>query len=297
MHVALPLRSLFPAVAAALVCAVVAPAAARADMTVVQKITTTGLPREASEAQGGQRGAPDPSKPQTLKTLFKGDRVRTESNDAVTIFDGAAEQVYVLNPQTKRYTVLSAKQMFDEGAGGNSMLAMLQFDTVADLKETPDTKQLSGKAARRYTYTATMKPAGKGEAAGLSSILPTVTLEGEQWVAGDIATPPAYRRLAALAGFGPLSRLMGKGAAPLIDKMAALPGLPLAARETVTLKFSDPSGPFAQNAPKEPIVTQREVVSLSDKDLDAALFQVPADYVKVEAPGAPAEPAAPATKP
>lgn len=270
--------------------------AARADVAIVQKVTVSGIPKEMVEAAAP--GAPDPTKPQTIKTFVKGDRVRTETGPAITIFDAAAEQLYVLNPANKQYTVMPIKHLL-ESTAGNPMMAMLKFDTVADLKETADTKAIGGKPARKYAYTATIKMGLQGNEQ-MSSLLPTVTLEGEQWVSEGLAAPAAYQRMNAVTGLGAIREMLGKGAAPLIDKLGSLKGFPVASRDTTTFKFSDPNSPLAAQVPKEPLVKTTELVSVDEKDLDAALFQIPADYKKVEAPApsAPAPaPAAPSAKP
>jgi hypothetical protein len=268
----------------ALIAALSLAATARADVKIVQKVTVTGIPKEAVEGTG----QPDPSKPQTVTTYLKGDKVRLENGRSVLIFDGAADRVYALDSAAKTYMELPLKDFGALGANP-AAAAMLTFDTTADVKDTGENKSLAGKASHRYAYTATIKM-GLGANPSMSSLLPTVKLEGEQWTTEAITVPPGYARLNAIVGVGAMRRALGKGLDPLTDKLTTIKGVPLSSRETTTFVFADPNSPFAAQAPKNPVVKTTEVTSVSEAPIGDDLFALPADYKKVETPAPPAAP-------
>ncbi|HVK03897.1 MAG TPA: hypothetical protein VM490_10490 [Armatimonadaceae bacterium] len=254
-------------VAASLLCG---GGVARADVKMVSTTTVSGLP-------AGQA----PPKPMAITTYYKGEMQRTENGDAVTIFDCAKDLQYVLDGKKKTYYVTSMKDAM-AAAASNPFLAMVKFDTSVDLKPGDKTKEIAGKKASLYNYTAVIKMSMDGSPE-LAAMLPTITLQGEQWTTEDFALPANCAKMRGGQMLRSMRATLGKGAQDIADKLATMKGSPLSSKVVVTVK----ANADLPGVPKDPIVTTTEVTSVSEEALADALFAVPADYKKVDPPAAP----------
>ena len=130
------------------------PIAARADVKIVSEVSVTG------PAQQAQDGGADQSSPQVITTYYKGGNARAETAAGqATIYDGAVEKEYVLDPARKTYYVLDVKQ-FEHPPGGDS--GRLSLDTRVDVTqsdkdEADSTKTVAGLSARGYRVTGSAK--------------------------------------------------------------------------------------------------------------------------------------------
>jgi hypothetical protein len=252
-------------------------APARADVKIVSEVNVSGLPAAAAAQMKG-------AFPQTVTVYYKGEKMRTETagSPAVTIYDCTADKLYTLDTAKKTYTVASVKGMLD---AANPMMAMMKFDTTANVKPGGASKVIAGQPAKNYTYMATIKMGMEGASPDMAGMFPTMTMRGEQWTTDAITLPANCQRMMA-SSFARTAGPMLKGMKPLIDQMATIKGAPLSSRMTMTLASKQP----LPGLPTEPIVTTNETKSISQATLDDALFTVPAGYKEVRA-------AAPAARP
>lgn len=266
-----PASSRFSGLVVALgAAAMVAVVPARADVKVVSRTSVSG---GQAAARPGEKSI----------TYYKGDRVRTESGQQVTIYDCAADRLYTLNPASKTYHVSSMKNVVTQT---NPMMAMVDMKSVVTLKPGGKTKIISGKTARNYVWKAVItmsikKGANTGAPPGAPiPTLPTLILDGEQWTTEAVKLSARCTRLnsAALMGGGG----MPAGLKPLVEKLASVKGLPLQSRMTQTMKPAKPN-PGAGPPPRQ-MVIKSELVSLSEATLPASLFAVPAGYKQVPRP-------------
>ncbi len=254
--------------AAALFCAALP--AARADVKIVSTVTVTGVPGTAAP------------KPMTVTTYYKGDKQRTESPDNITIYDCAKDQQYVLNPQTKTYYVVSVAEAMKAATANNPFLAMVKFDTSVDLKPTDQKKEIAGKQATLYNYTATIKMTMDANPE-IGAMLPTITLKGEQWTTEAVTLPANCANMRSAQMLRTMRATMGNGISQIAEKLGEMKGAPLSNKVTVTMKAQAE----IPGLPKDPIVTTSEVTGVSEEALSDDLFAVPADYKKVDPPAVP----------
>lgn len=236
----------------ALLC-LLAGSAARADLTVVSRVTLT---------MGG-RGVPA----QELVTYFKGDRLRSETGSIATIFDTDAGRVIRVDRSRKTYMVLSQKQA-SKAAGA---LGGLKFETSARVKPGGKTRIVAGRPARNYLTDASLQvrlPGFPGEP-------PATRMQIEQWTTNTVPVPAATRRVLALASTG-ISGSLTAGMKPLTEALSRVPGLPLSTR--VTMQSTRPGVPGGS------VTSLTEVRSIRTGVLKDDLFRVPRGYRKVDPP-------------
>lgn len=258
---------------------------ARADIKIVSEITITGMPAAARQSAPGVS-----DKPMTTTVYYKGSKQRTETGNTVQIYDAAADQMYTLDTDKKTYSVISPSKML-EGVAGNPFLDMMKFDTTASVKAGGATKNIAGKPATNYVYSATIKITMDNLPPEAAGSLPTMEMKGEQWATESLSLPSAFQK----AGLNNMARrmppMMVKGMKPLIDELAKIKGAPLSSRMSMSF-IVPPGSPAAGSVPKEPIVTTTEVKSISEETLSDSLFEIPTGYKKVEAPKTPGIPGA-----
>ncbi len=254
---------------------------ARADVKVVSRVTMTGL--------SGQMASQMPSGPQSQTTYYKGAKIRTEANDGkqVTIYDAQTKTLTVLNPTKKTYTTVPVSAMAQD-----PRLAMLDIKTTSTVKPGGKTKTIAGKPAKNYVWQATiamgmkqgaMPPGGASKGAQTpSGTLFSITMNGEQWTTEAVKMPGA-------TGKGMLGVLSGPAAAmpglePLIAKLSTIKGVPLTS--TVRQSFARGAGLSGSGTalPARTMTTQTDVVSITEANLPATLFAVPAGYTKAAMP-------------
>jgi hypothetical protein len=236
-------------VAAAATVAVTA-SVARADVKLVANMTTGGTT-------------------QTVTNYYKGNKVRSETKSSVVLMDSSGKMT-MLNPTRKTYMVVSMGDM----PGMN----MVDVSSSVDIKPGGKTKTILGKPAKNYVYTATIKMSLKKAALDQMKAsgrmpkqppqLPTFVLQGENWVTEAVNLPKGAVAT-SLSGLNSLP-----GMKPIMDKFAAIKGVSLESRATITFK----GGP--QNM--KPQTTSFAATSISETILPDALFQIPAGYTKQE---------------
>lgn len=165
---------------------------AHADVKIVSEVNVTGSlaraarqrtsPPDADDTGEAPQPPPIPKFPQTVTTYFKGKWARVEGKDgAVTLYDSAANKVYVLDTAQKTYYVLSSRQALEEAGtpmleppmggtsgpmpsmGGRGMPSM-HYDTKLKLDteksedgKTEVTRSIAGKDAKKFLLTATVQ--------------------------------------------------------------------------------------------------------------------------------------------
>jgi hypothetical protein len=270
------LRACFPVCAAALLLAA---QTARADMKIVSEMTVQGQP-------GAQRGG-QPQR-QTVRAFYKGDKVRTEAAGTILIYDAAADKLLQLDPARKTYTVNALQKM---AAQMQPLMARMKFDVTGSVRPGGATRTIVGLPARNYRVAMnlrmSMPAAGAGAPQGMpAGPLLTMKLEGEQWASEAVKVPVRVQRMMTTSLMRPMGAMM-PGMKPLLDKMAAVKGLPLSSRMTMTMTMGQAMGGAAPRNNTMTAVT--EVRSIDRKTvLPAALFAIPAGYRKVEpGPGMP----------
>jgi hypothetical protein len=241
------------------------PALARptaADVKVVSNVTVTGSARPAAQRQ--------------VVTCVKGDVVRTETGGTVSLYNAREQSVTTIDTEKKTYKVVSLKQSPADAFG---ILSRVNFRATASMDAKPGMKTVAGKPARRYVGKAVLTMSLQGMPATAAR---QTTMEIEQWATEAIPLP------ATLAAGNPLLRVAGPlkqmpGMAPLMKALAKVKGMPLSSR--VTVVSAGPDG-----SPMPPVVTNTEVVSVTEGSLPAALFRAPQGYRKLEAAVFPSAP-------
>lgn len=129
-------------------------------------------------------------------------------------------------------------------------------------------------------------PGGGGQGGGIGSrgVLPSFEATGDFWMSEGIASIsagvksrkqlPVAAVIQALAVSQPLSALVR----PIADRLSSAKGIPLASHLVVSkiLTNQDPS------TPPEPMIIDTMVTSITEGNLDEALFHAPADYNEIK---------------
>ena len=244
-------------------------AAARADLMLVQQSTLGG---ELSKRLPKDGSAP---KQPTVTTYYKGSRIRTETEQRVTIFDG--QRMLMLNPEKKTYQVVpkDAAAKFT-----NPMMAMMDIKADIRVNPTGQTQTIQGKKTTQYVMTMniklSMKPGSQGAPKGDTPKLPTFTSKTEIWTAqfSGVTLPAAMANQALPSGVRSMPFVKD-----ITEKMKTVKGIPL-----LTTMTQDVMG-------KQMTVTTR-TTSLSESPLPDSLFAPPPGYKQVpyEAPAMPMRP-------
>ncbi len=139
--------------AAALLGALAATDAARADVTVVSQVGVTEVVQPAL-GQTVTQGTPPPPRresahsPQTVTAYYKGGNARTEiTGSLVTLYNGDEGKIYTIDPSQKTYYVRSVKDTLQLAP------AQTKVDSNIDIKPGDDTKTLLGAPAHVYTVS------------------------------------------------------------------------------------------------------------------------------------------------
>ncbi len=229
--------------------------AAHADLKLVSQVTITGSPRQA-----GSR---------TVTTCFQGDIVRTETDRAISLYDARTQTIATLDKKAQTYRMVSLKSAASPATG---LLSRVHVNATASMEPQEETRMIAGRLARKYAGKATFTLSVDGMPAGAGR---ETVMTIEQWTSEQISTPGAADHgKTFLQLLGPLQTMPGME--PLARAMARVKGTPLSSRITVAA------------AGREPVVTQTEVIEVSDAPLSADLFRIPAGYHKVESTPFPA---------
>lgn len=253
---------------------------ARADVKIVSLSTVKGIPEQAAQALPGS------DKPSTVTTYYKGKKQRVEDSAAptFTITDFETGKVTTVNPKAKTYYTVLLADLGKELEGIPLTTSLVK----ADVRSTNEKKIIGGKEARLYRYSAQLKMGLEGADSAISAMLPTITLEGEQWTTDQVALAVDFKEVAQTTVLRRIPALNKGGVGAFADKLAAIKGFPLSRLQTIkfVLSASAKESPFAQMVPKEPIETRDEIISLSEDTLPETLFLPPADYKPIAAPTA-----------
>jgi hypothetical protein len=282
-------------VAAVALVSVALGVAARADVKVVSRMS--GGPTAGAAAQssggGGRSG--------TVTTFYKGNKIRMEGNSgrgSITIIDGDAGKMYLLNPTRKTYLA----RPLGTPPGLNRMMAAMEIKTQADVTPIAKARTIVGKPAKGYAYKATIamsmkagqgpNGAGPGGKAGAQP-LGTIQLTGEQWVTSAVKLPGNGNAMQAFVRMGSGGGGGMPGLKPLMDKFAQIKGLPLSSTQNITATGMMAMGMGGGGASsgggpaRGGMRMSNEAVSLSEAPLPASLFAIPAGYRQEEAPTMP----------
>ncbi|WP_184203473.1 hypothetical protein [Armatimonas rosea] len=273
---------------------------AHADLKVVSKMTMDAPAMGGLGGLGG--GAPATPKPgEAVKsvTYYKGSKVRTEdAAGIITVTDNEAGTITRIDPKKKTYSTIKLTELTEQltGAGGPGaqFMEMLDMKVKADVKKGGHEREIAGKKATDYLWTATMSMSLKGAAEGAGGIageVANISMEGEQWTTEDVKLPgtPATAKTAAapalpgLGGgmMGGMMKMMNNmpGMKTMMDKLAEIKGFSLLTNMKIKIK-----SPFAEAQGADlskPITNTTEVLELSEAALDDTLFAVPAGFKKV----------------
>ncbi|MGD1068908.1 MAG: DUF4412 domain-containing protein [Bryobacteraceae bacterium] len=205
-------------------------AAAHADFSyTTTRKTTGGMMASMAGAAGG---------PQTSKSYFKGQRMKTDSGSTATIIDFEAQTITTINPTKKTYTV---KSFSDIGAAGKSA----DFEPKIDVKETGQRKTINGFNASELVMTMQVDSPQVQQ-------MGQMQMEMDMWLSTDV---PGYQELhdfyqrnmakfpwTAMAG-GATSG-MQKAMADLQKKMASMHGVQV--ESVVRMKSAGGAAQMAQ---------------------------------------------------
>lgn len=291
MRVTSAIRALTPGLA---ILALVG--AARADLKVVSK-TVVDAPAMGGIGGLGGGAAPAPKPGEAIKstTYYKGSKVRVDDGmGGITITDTAAGTITRIDTKKKTYSTgkLSDLTAGLDTAGGpaSQFLEMLDMKVTADVKKGGHEKEIAGKKASDYLWTATMSMSLKGGAdAGVpAGEVANISMEGEQWTTEEIQLPgtPDAKNAPALPGIGVgmmggMMKMMNSmpGMKTLMTKMAEVKGFSLLTNVKIKIK-----SPFAEAQGADlskPITNTTEVIELSEAELADSLFTLPTGLKKV----------------
>lgn len=215
--------------------------AAHADMTVVQntKIDSPQLKAymesmtPAQRAQMSKTGNPLLSGAPMRSTIYiHGTKTRADVGGNSYIVDSVTKQTTLINRRNHTYTVKAYQAAAPQGT------------PQAKVKDTGQTKMISGHLSHRYLLSATI-PAQPG-----------TLIQGDVWTTSDIAQPPS------LSGGGPLSSMQ--------NVFRQIKGFPLKSTLAVT------------GSPLGSTTVTTSLVSISKSAVPASAFAIPAGYKKSE---------------
>lgn len=277
------MKQKYSAVLAALAVTLPLAAAARADIKIVSETTIKGVPSQAKTQM------PDLDKPRTVTTYYKGSKQRIEDGKNVTITDFDTGKVYSLDVAKKTYSETDLNAASADMAG----IPLTTTLVSATVNEGKDTKTIAGKEAKSYKYLAVLQMGMENGDASLAAMMPTISIQGEQWTTEAVTLPVTYTKIAQTTFVKRMPPMMAGGLKGFVEKMATIKGTPLSS--TTSMSFTLPAAakdsPMAQMMPKEPMVTTNEVKSISEESLPDTLFAPPADFKKVDANAPSATPA------
>ncbi len=305
-----------------------------ADVKIVSTITITGLPTPPqfgkqpdsqastpSSADNGQSQEPQKSRfPMTITTYYKGKMARTEiENGPVTIYDGNAHKIYLLDPDRKTYSQVSVQQALDQqNALFLAMPSWANANTDLNFQKSDATQTLVGKEASRYDLTAiaTLSPPsspgrhrGFGGGGGFPGsgfprggrFFSEIGFQDEGGsLGGNGQSYPGRRQTSSVKieaeywlADASLLPAENKDAMLLLLHQTLLPGAPILKpleSQITKLKLMPLSSKVTMHlsmpraATYDPIVTTLDVQSISTDPIEDVLFKLPEGYTKVALP-------------
>jgi len=205
-------------------------AAVRADFSYTTTRKTTG---GMMASMGGAAGAP-----QTSKSYFKGQRMKSDSGAVATIVDFEAQTITTINTTKKTYSV---KGFSDVGGAGKSA----DFEPKIDVRETGQRKTINGFNANEVVMTMQVDSPQAQQ-------MGQMQIEMEMWLSTEV---PGYQELhefyqrnmarypwAAMAGGA--NSGMQKAMADLQKKMASMHGVQV--ESVVRMKAAGGAAQMAQ---------------------------------------------------
>ena len=271
--------------------------AARADLTIVSQT------KQSAPASLGEGGTKNPL--ETTVNYYQKHKVRTETGETVSLYDGDTNTTLTLYPNTKTYT--ETKGTLGDVAGLlnalSEMSASARLDCQTVVEAGDQSRTIAGLKTRNYHYisiwTLSVPPASPGAAASdaddIARFFPaTLTIQGEAWAAEKLGGKTNRNTIEQMFdGLSPT--FSGAALKTFVLALGKIKGVTLDSTKTITL-FLSPAFIAASTKAGEPltVLTQTtgitETKSISKANLDAALFTVPADYKKVDAHAAPPAP-------
>ena len=215
--------------------------AAHADLKVVQTTLVDSPQLDAymqtmtpqQRAQMAHSGSLLGGGPQQTTIFVRGTQTRADIAGMTYLVNSATHQTVVLNRRSHTYMTRPYKSPGTGGAG----------QIQATVKDTGQTKTISGHLARRYIMTATVPSQ------------PGTIIHGDIWAAQDIPQPTQIA-----TGSGPFAAIQ--------SQFRKVKGYPLKTSLAVT---GSPMGDTTVNS---------SVVSVSKAPLAASIFAIPAGYKK-----------------
>jgi hypothetical protein len=244
------------AIAASLLPAwAIGPIKAYADVSVTYTVNVTGMPTRT----GGT-----PTKfPVTLKSYFTSTKARVEGlNGAVTIYDIAGGQTYVLDTAKKTYYIQTAN------SGGR-----FNMDATANLTPTTVTKTIKTITATKYTLDGTVTMPNFG-----GNMTPP-TLNGEVWFSDSAQLPDGATSATPEAAIFTLNNPMfGKS---LSTELMKVKRIPISGKITFAATFPSFNGgtPTSIN-----IFESFFADTITNGAISDDLLTVPSTYTKVDPP-------------
>lgn len=232
-----------------------------ADVKVVSQIKMTMF--------GGQQA------PQTVTSYYKGQMIRSEAPNSISILNGKTNEVIQINSANKTYSVTKL------GQGVKAMPQGVKMVANGKTRLTNETKTIAGKAARKYVFDGTMDMQAAGQGSG------KIKLHVDQWTTSTMKLAMSPFQMAGMLGqmlqsLGPA----GSGVRQLTAELGKIKGFPLSNNVVMDITAK---GPGQTGAPGQDIkmsfTIQTDVLSLKEGPLSASLFQVPAGYKKVAKAG------------
>ena len=260
--------------------------AAHADLKVVSR-TTVDAPATAGLGGGIGAGVPLPKPGEALKTttFYKGGKVRVEdAQGGVTITDNDAGTTTRIDLKKKTYSTAKLadvqKQLSENLGPAAGFLEMMELKVKSDVKKGGHEREIAGKKATDYLWTATMSMSMKSGDGGVpAGELANISMEGEQWTTEEVQLPTAKTKpgVPELPGLGAgmmggMMKMMANmpGMKTLMETFAQIKGFSLLTNMKIFIK-----SPFAEAQGTDlskPITNKTEVVELSDTEIPESLL-------------------------
>ncbi|HUE23304.1 MAG TPA: hypothetical protein VMQ86_16580 [Bryobacteraceae bacterium] len=246
---------------------------------------------------------------------MKGNKGYTTAGNWTEVFDFVKQEVTLIDPAQKTFTTMPASQLADKMAGAFPQAASAQMQaaqqalasikTKVDSKMTGNTAEIQGVQAEEREVTVTMDmpmPTVVNQPdASLKMVMHIWTAKKE-----EALRVPAIRELTGYQAWqkyilnpvGVLQKLGGKlpgmsnVIGPMIEEIFKNPSVILRTRVEIYMPFlavmakqmAAQGKDFPPIDPDAPLIEMtQEVTELSSAPVDAALFDVPADYAAVPA--------------
>ena len=274
---------------------------ARADLKVMVEVSVSGMPEPA------RRTGKAPTYPRQVTTYYRGDRARIEvTSGPITLYDYAADRVYILDPEKKTYTTESLRRVSGQPPAKSSMVPVPRTSSQSKMvvtlsaAATGEQKTIAGSQALRFTVTGSIDlersmgsgagfPAGSQRRGGSGGALsPPIQVDGELWLADESVptgidpkySAPLLPAFAAVLSDAPDAKPL---IVALMAQTPAQSGIPLASRFTLTARARRPAKGDQSSSPDAvTVVLTSDVKSISTDTLDDTLFALPASYTQAK---------------